>query len=145
MKIKDLKDSNTALLAEISNLKRGRLDTGEATDRELHSLRLELTQLQQKKAKLDDAYQTCLDKSRLYQQKNELLEKKLEKAQMVLENNERQHQTEMKLAHVQGLLQGKDSSGTLPTLQQVLATPNPTCDILDTSYGSLGSSVNTSF
>ena len=108
-------------------------------------MRLELTQLQKKKAKLNEDYQTSLEKIRIYQTKNDLLEKKLEKAQMVLENNERQHQTEMKLAHVQGLLQGKDSSGTLPTLEQVLATPNPTCDILDTSFGSLGSSANSSF
>ena len=100
------------------------------------------TELETKCRKLELDLDASREKTRDYQAQNEVLEKKVEKATMVIENNERQHQTEMKLAHVQGLLQGKDSSGTLPTLEQVLATPNPTANILDTSFGSLGSSVS---
>ena len=64
---------------------------------------------------------------------------------MVLENNERQHATEMKLAHVQGLLQGKDSTGNLPTLGDILATPTTCNSSLNSSFGSLGGSLNSSF
>ena len=98
LKIKDLKDSNTALLHEISNLKRARQDEGSTTTQELNNLHLEHTELQFKFRKLDDNLKTSQDNNRDLETKNSLLEKKLEKAAMVLENNERQHQTEMKLA-----------------------------------------------
>lgn len=146
LKIQDLKDSQTLLLGEISNLKRAREGaSGEVTAQELSTLRHENNLLQTKSRKLEVDLDASLEKTREWQRLSETLQKKVDKAAMVLENNERQHATEMKLAHVQGLLQGKDSTGNLPTLGDILATPSTCNSSLNSSFGSLGGSLNSSF
>ena len=41
---------------------------------------------------------------------------------MVMESMERDHETKQKLAHVEGILKGKDSSGNLASLADLVGT-----------------------
>ena len=75
----------------------------------------------------------------------DLAGRKMEKAQMVITSMKQSHQLEVQSAHLKGILIGKDSAGTLATLEQLCQQPMPTSlTPLDDSFGSVDSMFNQS-
>ena len=67
----------------------------------------------------------------------EVANRKLEKAQVVINSMQANHKTELQNAHLKGILVGKDSAGSLATLQELCEQPIPhRSSPLEDSFGS---------